>query len=231
MKLSELVKHINEAVSLRNPNKEKIAEYAEHMKAGKAFPPIVIGHWPNSEKYGESGIVDGMHRLSAAQEAGLTEFSTETKKFPTLESALAYMYTANMSHGLPVTEGQRNKRIILLKQIDAKLTLEQLAKEFGLHPSSIDRILKGQQGEGKSGPKGANKRKEESAPKKASQLFKTIEGLNKEFIRKRPNQLVELGAYLSPATEENPEGETDQDKLQELVILHDTLKSLIKELK
>lgn len=231
MKLSELKVHINDAIALRNPDKAKIAEYAERMKVGVQFPPIIIGYWPKTAKYGESGIVDGLHRLAAAEEAGLTDVPVESKKFPSLESALTFMYTANMSHGLPVDEKNRNKRIILLKQIDAKLTLEQLAKEFGLSTASVDRILKGKQGEGKSGPKGANVRKEEQQPKKANQIFKTIQGLNVEFFRKRPNQAAELGAYCSPVSDEVPDGEVDLDMLQELVQLCDTLKGIIKELK
>lgn len=231
MKLSELKAHINDAIALRNPDRAKIAEYAERMKVGVKFPPIVIGYWPKTEKYGDSGIVDGLHRLAAAEAANLTEIEVESQKFPTLKDALSFMYTANMTHGLPVDEKQRNKRIVLLKQIDAKLTLEQLAKEFGLSTASVDRILKGKQGEGKSGPKGANARKEEQQPKKASQLFKTIQGLNVEFLRKRPNQVAELGAFCSPVTEDAPDGKVNQDMLQELILLHDTLKGIIKELK
>lgn len=231
MKITELKNFINDAIALRNPDKAKIAEYAERMKVGVEFPPIIIGYWPKTAKYGESGIVDGLHRFSAAQEAGLTDVPVESKKFPSLESALTFMYTANMSHGLPVDDKQRNKRIVLLKQIDAKLTLEQLGKEFGLSTASIDRILKNRQGEGKPGPKGANARKEEQQPKKASQIFKTIQGLNVEFLRKRPNQAAELGAFCSPVTEDAPDGEVNQDMLQELILLHDTLKGIIKELK
>lgn len=231
MKLAELKTQVNDAVALRNPDKGKIAEYAERMKVGVKFPPVIIGYWPKTEKYGESGIVDGLHRLAAAEAANLTEIEVESQKFSSLKDALSFMYTANMAHGLPVDEKQRNKRIVLLKQIDAKLTLEQLGKEFGLSTASVDRILKGKQGEGKSGPKGANARKEEQQPKKAAQLFKTIQGLNVEFLRKRPNQVAELGAYCSPVSEESPDGEVDQDMLQELVLLHDTLKGLIKELK
>ena len=235
MKMSEVVSYVNETIALRKPNDHKVAEYAERMAAGVKFPAIVIGRWPKSEKYGEAGIVDGMHRVSAAAAANLKELEVEEKKFNTLEDMLAYMYTVNMSHGLPVTEGQRNARIKLIKQIDPKLTLEKIAKQFGLHPSSVDRILKGSQGEGKSGPKGkgANKSagQKSQGPKKVQAMFKTIENLNVEFSRKRPNQLAELGAYLSPSTEKNPDGELDEDKYQEIVVLHNYLGGLIKELK
>jgi len=235
LKMSDVVTFVNDEITLRKVNDHKVAEYAERMAAGVKFPAIVIGHWPKSEKYGEAGIVDGIHRVNAAAAANLKELEVEHKDFSTLESMLAYMYTANMSHGLPVTEGQRNARIKLIKQVDPKLTLEKIAKQFGLHPSSVDRILKGAQGEGKSGPKGkgANKSKGQKTqePRKSAAIFKIIENLNIEFLRKRPNQLAELGAYLSPSTEKFPDGELDQDKFQEIQLLHNYLSVMIKELK
>ena len=232
MLLSELEKHVNESIKLRSPNKGKTEEYAERMEAGVTFPPIVIGHWPKSEKYGESGIVDGIHRLIAATLAKRTEFPTETKKFQSLEEALVYAYTANMAHGLPVTESQRNSRIQLLRKIDPKLTLEKIGKQFGLGKSSVDRIIKGDQGEGKPGPKGASKStgQKTAEPKKASGLYKLMTTLNEEFQRKRPNQLVEMRAYLTPSTKEHPDGEVDKERCATIAELTHYLTILLKDL-
>lgn len=233
MQLKELATHINESIKLRNPNAAKVDEYTEKMEAGVFFPPITIGYWPKSAKYGESGIVDGIHRLIAATKAKLSEFPTETKKFNTLEEALTFAYTANMAHGLPVTEGQRNNRIQLLKKIDPKLHIEKIAKLFGLGKSSVDRILRGEQGEGKSGPKGANKSASHKTlePKSASALYRMITTFNTEFMRKRPDQHIQLAAYLSPNTEEQPDGEVDKEKLSEVVALIEHLDAIVKLLK
>jgi len=219
MLLKDLDKLVNEKIKLRNPNLTKVEEYAEKMEAGVVFPPLTIGYWPKSEKYGESGIVDGIHRLIAATKAKVSDLPTVSKKFETLEEALMYMYQANMAHGLPVSEGQRNTRIQLLRKIDPKLNIDKLAKQFGLGRSSIDRILKGEQGEGRSGPKGGatkNKAHQSTEPKKASAIYKIICGLNTEFVRKRPNQIIELGAYLTPISEEAPEGAPDKERMAEL---------------
>ena len=74
MLVKELDTWINEKISLRKPNDAKIVEYAERMAEGVKFPPIKLGRWPVNEKYGEVGIVDGLHRVAAASQAKITEF-------------------------------------------------------------------------------------------------------------------------------------------------------------
>lgn len=233
MGIKELQGLVNESIALRKPNLDKVAEYAERMKAGVVFPPVVIGVWPKTEKYGETGIIDGLHRMLAAVESK-TELSSETKVFKTLSEALAYGYEANMRHGYPVSEGQRNKRIVLMRQLDPTMNIDKLAKVFGIGRSSIDRILKGEQGEGKSGPKGGATKSsahQSKDPMKANALYKTIVKLNREFVRKRPAQIVELAGYLSPITEGHEEGEVDKERVAEVSALIEHLVACLKLLR
>jgi len=158
MKVTDALKLVNSEIALRSANTGKIAEYAERMENGVKFPAIVIGKWPKSDTYGESGIVDGLHRLFAAQNAKVETLDTQTIEFPGVAEMLTYMYTANMAHGLAPTEGQRNARIVMVKKIDPTLTLEKIASQFKLSKSSIDRILKGTQKEGRGGIQTGSKR-------------------------------------------------------------------------
>ena len=231
MKIDEVMKLLNESVLLRKANESKTEEYAERMKAGVVFPPIVIGTWPKSDKYGNTGIIDGIHRLGASVLAGVKDISVEHKSFKELHEALAYMYTANMSHGLPPTEGQRNSRIKLLKSIDPKATLDTLAEVFKLGRSSIDRILKDQQGEGPSGRKaGANARKEEKKPEAYTPkaFFAVLDKI--EFTLSRVRPTAEIVAYASPEVERNgqSESEVDQDKVDSLQSVMKLLSVVLK---
>lgn len=229
MKVKDLLADVNDAITLRKTHADKVNEYAERMSAGVTFPPIVIGHWPHSEKYGSKGIVDGLHRLGAATIAGIDSLPVEIKKFASLAEMLAYMYEANMAHGLPVTEGQRNARMKMIHKIDPKATLEALAKQFGLSKSSVDRVLKGEQGEGKSGPKaGANKSKAhqdvEGLKPKAffSHLEKVLATTN------HTQKCADVIAYAMPETEEGPKVDKDKVKLLKAVIKD--LQELLKEI-
>lgn len=229
MKLEDLKVEVNEEISLRKPNAAKIAEYAERMQAGAVFPPVIVGQWPHSQKYGSSGIVDGIHRLGAAEVANLESLDVEFKKFPTLEEALSFMYEANMAHGLPVTEGQRNARIKLLKKIDPKLTLERLAKQFNLSKSSVDRILTGDQGEGKSGPKGganASKAHADQKPLKPQAFYNQLGKIN--LTCEHTQALADAIAYAYPETEKGPK--VDKEKLKVLKEARANLDGIIKEL-
>ena len=229
MSIEQLTKLVNEAISLRKPHKDTIANYAEKMESGVQFPSIVVGQWPKSDKYGDSGIIDGLHRLAAATVAKLKEFPVEHVQFETLEQALADMYVRNMQHGLPPTEGQRNARIKLLKQINPNETIDTLAKKFALNRSSIDRILKGKQGEGKSGRKGGAN---------ASAAHKTLDALKPkpffamldrlEFTLNRVRPTADIIAYCTPETDNGVQ--VDKEKKKKLDAVIKLLQGVVAEL-
>ncbi len=230
MLVASLVKEINEAISLRKPHKDTIKSYAEKMEAGVEFPPIVIGQWPKSDKYGESGIVDGLHRLAAASEAKLKDHAVEIVKYESLDQALADMYVRNMQHGLPPTEGQRNARIKLLKQISPNETIDTLGRKFGLNRSSIDRILKGKQGEGKSGRKGganASASHKTLEPLKPKPFFALLDRVEFTLARVRPT--ADIIAYCSPEVEDKGP-DVDKEKVKKLQTVVKYLNGILSEL-
>ena len=228
MLLKELETWINEKISLRKPNDAKIVEYAERMAEGVKFPPIKLGRWPVNEKYGEVGIVDGLHRVAAASQTKITELDVEHILFKSLEDALLYMYTSNMAHGLPVSETSRNKRMQLLKKIDPKLGIAELSKQFGVSKSSVDRILKGEQGEGKSGPKGPNKSAAHGSaePMKPKAFITALEKM--DFTFQRVRQTKDIIEYFSPSTTDEPEGTLDTEKFVLLEKVRNHLTQLLK---
>jgi Mor family transcriptional regulator len=193
------------------------------------FPPVVIGTWPKSEKYGEKGILDGLHRVSAAVVAGLEGLEAIEKNFKTLQEAMLFAYEANMAHGIPVGESARNRRIKLLKQLDAKLTLEELGKQFQLGKSTIDRILKGEHTSEKPGRKtGANGSKGQKSQEAMSPraFFNMLEKIDFTFQRKRAT--ADIVTAFSPATKDNPDGEPDKEKYDLLATCFNHFKELSK---
>ena len=228
--ITDIMKHVNEAISLRKPNKLTVEKYAELMEGGTKFPPIVIGQWPHSDKYGMGGIVDGLHRLAAAAIAKVKEMPVEFVKYETLDQALADMYTRNMQHGLPPTEGQRNARIKLLKQINPQETIDTLAKKFGLGRSSVDRILKDKQGEGKSGRKGgaiASAAHKTLEPLKPKQFFALLDRI--DMTLNRVKATADIIAYASPEIE-GKGAVVDKDKRKRLESLVKLLNGVLAEL-
>jgi hypothetical protein len=84
--------------------------YLDDMAAGDVFPPIVVffdgvDYW----------LADGFHRLIAAEELGLTEFSADVRE-GTRRDAILYAVGANAAHGLKRTNKcKRNAVMTLLK--------------------------------------------------------------------------------------------------------------------
>lgn len=212
MALDALEKLINPEIALRNVQEARVAEYAEKMGQGVKFPSVVIGKFPRSEKYGSEGIIDGLHRLTAARAANLKSFPYEEVQYSSLSDMLADMYKRNQAHGLPVTEGQRNARIKLLRA--QGMTLEAIGKEFSLHKSSVDRVVKNQQGDGKPGPKkGANKSPSHADTDglKPKAFFKALEKIIRTCELKRA--IAKVVEEMIEVTKDAPDGEVNGDML------------------
>ena len=75
-------------------NQEVVAEYAEAMKQGATFPPVVV--FFDGSKY---WLADGFHRIAAKQANGVLEVLTE-RKFGSRREAILFAAGANATHGL-----------------------------------------------------------------------------------------------------------------------------------
>ena len=230
--LKAILDNMPKDVLLRKINEQKTAEYAERMAQGVTFPPPVIGRYQPTEKYGSQAIVDGAHRIEAAIVAKIPSLPVQIQDYRTVTEMLADMYARNMAHGFPVTEGQRNARIKLLRT--QGMTLEAIAKLFALGKSSIDRIAKDEQGEGKSGPKGGairSKGQKSQKPRTAKQIHKMLESLNEQFQRTKPNVLSDYISYLTPVTDDDDteDGQLDEEKFEQVELLLAFLQRIVKE--
>ncbi len=91
-----------------NIDEPTVAEYAERMAAGAAFPPLVVYH--DGEHH---WLADGFHRLAAAEQAGLAEVDCELRR-GTQRDALLCAVGANSAHGLRRTNEDKRRAVGLL---------------------------------------------------------------------------------------------------------------------
>ncbi|HJT33533.1 MAG TPA: ParB/RepB/Spo0J family partition protein [Pirellulales bacterium] len=85
-----------------------VAEYAEQMAAGAAFPPPVVFH--DGQDY---WLADGFHRLAAARLAGLTKIDCEVRLGGQRDARLCAV-GANSDHGLRRTNEDKRRAVGLL---------------------------------------------------------------------------------------------------------------------
>ena len=91
---------------------ETLAEYAEAMKAGAEFPPVIVfydgaAYW----------LADGFHRVNAAMRAELTTVAAQVMA-GTQRDAILYSTGANAAHGLRRTNADKRRAVERLLRDD-----------------------------------------------------------------------------------------------------------------
>ncbi|MDD4986777.1 MAG: DUF5131 family protein [Dehalococcoidales bacterium] len=89
-------------------NSEVVTEYAEAMKGGTQFPPVIV--------FGDNGrywLADGWHRVMAAVRAGATDIAA-TVHNGGLRDAILYSTGANATNGLHRTNADKRRAVMAL---------------------------------------------------------------------------------------------------------------------
>lgn len=89
-----------------------ISEYAEAMKAGAQFPPVIViydgaDYW----------LGDGFHRCAAAKQAELTDIAADVRQ-GTRRDAVLLSVSANANHGLRRTHADKRRSVETLLRDD-----------------------------------------------------------------------------------------------------------------
>lgn len=89
-------------------NNDRIAEYAEAMKAGDQFPPLTVFH--DGSTY---WLADGFHRHYAAQHAGQKHIRCYVRQGG-FRDAILYSVGANAKHGLARSDEDKKRAVMRL---------------------------------------------------------------------------------------------------------------------
>ena len=93
-------------------NTETVATYADEMKNGTEFPPVILFS-PDAATEKRYFIGDGHHRIEAAKTNGETQIKSEIRSGG-YEDALIFAAGANDKHGLRVTRKDKQNAITIL---------------------------------------------------------------------------------------------------------------------
>jgi len=120
------------------PSQEDIERYAELVKAGIQFPPIIVDQ--------HIRLIDGYHRWRATQLAGRSVIETETIVVSNDEQALAIACALNAVQGVQLTPEERRVNAIRLYTTACKgFTLpseekvKEIAKAVGVSRTTVYR--------------------------------------------------------------------------------------------
>jgi ParB-like chromosome segregation protein Spo0J len=130
----------SDAIQSRTKNcPQTIANYQNELIDGIAnFPPIEV--FKDGDTY---RVVDGIHRLIAAVQAGKVEISCNVR-VGTQNDAILYAAGANSAHGLKRTAHDIQNSIDMVRSLDdgIKRSERDIAKIVGVHHSLVNRYFK-----------------------------------------------------------------------------------------
>lgn len=118
-------------------NEDTIEEYKEAMLAGAGFPlPVVFGSLS-----GELYIGDGYHRVKAARRASRSMVPIELRPGTKID-AIKYALSANLTHGLRMTNADKQRAIRLALENFGHLSNYQIARMVGVSDPSVGKYRK-----------------------------------------------------------------------------------------
>jgi len=130
-------------------SQETIKRYADLMADGVEFTPVTV-FYDGAEYW----LADGFHRYFATKSNGELEIDADVKD-GTVEDAILHSFSANGTHGLPrAPEDTRNIVSRILAHPKWKSwTDTTIAKHIHSSPSTVGRIRRSLESEGKVDPK------------------------------------------------------------------------------
>jgi len=159
-------------------------QYAQAMKAGAVFPPIVVG-----ELNGKYYLVDGWHRVEARRILGEEFVNAVVKRFESERELFAEAVRLNSSHGKPLSVVEKTRIIHRLEGYG--FTREEISRIVGVPVEKISRfearVVKTASGE----PLYVKAVAERAAVKSGGSLLNVVEVDQSKFIGRDVATLLE----------------------------------------
>ncbi|MEM4958589.1 MAG: helix-turn-helix domain-containing protein [Nanopusillaceae archaeon] len=113
---------------------EVVAKYKQMIEDGVEFDPIKV--WKRGTEY---WIVDGVHRVEAARQAGLTTIKAELVELTDEKHYRLEAIKANLKHGVALQEAE--KKVLAQILYEEGMSKDELRKLFGVGEKAITRWL------------------------------------------------------------------------------------------
>lgn len=125
-------------------DQETLEEYAEALKAGCSFPPIIVFR----DRQGRYWLADGWHRIGAYLLARRKMIECDVRQGE-LRDAILFAVGTNQRHGLRRTNADKRRavRMLLADPEWAAWSNRQIAEQCGVSPGLVDLLRREQANE------------------------------------------------------------------------------------
>lgn len=136
--IEDIERHPDSQSRLRDADEKLVGEYAEKMKRGAIFPPLIL--WKDG--YDGYGLVDGNSRAEAKKKRGLTETDAYLVEIEDSNEAVYVSAIFNATHGQRLTKEEVKHAVIAAGLMTNKRTNDRLAQDYGITPGTVTKIQK-----------------------------------------------------------------------------------------
>lgn len=165
-------------------NKATAADYAEAMKAGAVFPPVVVF----ADQKGVHWLADGFHRCAGAELAGLGEVAADVRQ-GSRKDALLYAASANGSHGLRRTNADKRRAVLLVLGNFPKWSDRKIGEACGVDHKTVAAARVAVALEGGEIPQGEGEPEPPASDALVSRLGKALDRVIQEWPAERRAEL------------------------------------------
>jgi ParB-like chromosome segregation protein Spo0J len=113
---------------------ETVAEYADRMREGDEFPPVVV-FFDGSANW----LADGFHRFHAARSAGLAELRADVRTGTKMD-ALWFALGANKANGQRPTRGDVRHAVLLALRTWPERSQREIAAQVGCSQAWVSNL-------------------------------------------------------------------------------------------
>lgn len=136
--LTDITRYASAQARLRLAGSSTVNEYAEKMRAGEVFPPLVL----SEHEGGGYTLLDGNTRKAAYEKRGQTHADAYVITDVTDENQQVYISGLfNTINGVPFAKDEFVRMVKAGKAMDPPMSDARLAKDLGLPPARVSRIV------------------------------------------------------------------------------------------
>lgn len=135
--LTEIGRNPDSQSRLRSADKKRVIEFAEKMKNGEVFPPVIVWQIPDNGAF----LVEGNTRTEATNKRGLPTIPAYVVTLTSMSEAVYLSAVFNARNGSPLTADEIRRAVLAASKIKPTPTNAQIARDYGISTSQIGRIL------------------------------------------------------------------------------------------